>query len=222
MPSNGRRSGSAARRDKVSRRAARLAREELAAGGLSHHDQRRLLAISRTWELASRRRHLEFRHLAITVLSGLVATAAIGAMLGFVPAIEAARGQGVTGTFVVGSSFCHRRGVCTWVGTFEARGEVVPDVAYEGILPISTGPGSRIPAMYPGADLAYGWHGSHAWAWDLVPMLLIGSVVAFGGWLIVAGGPAAPHAAVLGAAEPAVNAGPGPTPAPGRKDGGPS
>jgi hypothetical protein len=186
MPSNDRRSGPAARRDKVSRRDARLAREELTAGGLSHRDQRRLRAITRARELASRRRHLEFRHLAITVLSGVVATAAIGAALGFVPAIEAARGQGVTGTFVVGSSFCHRRGVCAWAGTFEARGEVVPDVVYEGILPISTGPGSRIPARYPGAGLAYALHGSHTWAWDLVPMLLIGSVVAFGVWLIMA------------------------------------
>src|SRR5580693_1409041 len=126
MPSNGRPSGPAARRDKASRRAARPARKELAAGALSHQDQRRLRAIARTRELASRRRHLEFRHLAITVLSGLVATAAI----------EAARGQGVTGTFVVGSFSCHRRGVCAWVGTFEARGEMVPDVAYEGILPM--------------------------------------------------------------------------------------
>lgn len=186
MPSNGRRSGSAARSGKVSRRDARLAREELAAGGLSHRDQRKLLAVTRARELASRRRHLEFRHLAITVLSGLVATAAIGAALGFVPAVEAARGQGITGTFVVGSFSCHRRGVCTWVGTFEGRGEVVPDVAYQGILPISTGPGSRIPARYPGADLAYGLHGSHTWAWDLVPMLLIGTVVALGVWLIMA------------------------------------
>ena len=186
MPSNDRRSGPAARRNKVSRRDARLAREELAARGLSHRDQRRLRAITRARELATHRRHLEFRHLAITVLSGVIATAAIGAALGFVPAIEAARGQGVTGTFVVGSSFCHRRGVCAWAGTFEARGEVVPDVVYEGILPVSTGPGSRIPARYPGAGLAYALHGSHTWAWDLVPMLLIGSVVAFGVWLIMA------------------------------------
>jgi hypothetical protein len=186
MPSNRRRSVAAARSDKVSRRDARLAREELAAGGMSHHDQRRLRAVTRTWELASRRRHLEFRHLAITALSGVVATAAIGAVLGFVPAIEAARGHGVTGTFVVGGYYCHRRGVCAWVGTFEARNEVVPDVVYEGILPISTGPGSHIPARYPGADQAFALHGSHTWAWDLVPMLLIGSIVAFGVWLIMA------------------------------------
>jgi hypothetical protein len=50
----------------------------------------------------------------------------------------------------------------------------------------STAPGSRIPARYPGDDLAYGLHGSHSWAWDLVPMLLIGSIVAFGVWLIMA------------------------------------
>jgi hypothetical protein len=186
MPSNRRRSGPAARRDKVRRLDARLPREEPAAGGLSHRDQRRLQAVTRARELASRRRRLEFRHLAITVLSGLVATAAIGAALGFVPAIEAASGRGVTGTFVVGSFSCHRRGVCAWVGTFEARGEVVPNVAYEGILPMSTAPGSRIAARYPGDDLAYGLHGSHSWAWDLVPMLLIGSIVAFGAWLIMA------------------------------------
>jgi hypothetical protein len=185
MPSNGRRSGAAARRSKVSRRDARLAREELAAGGLSHHDRRRLRAITRAWELASQRRHREFRHLVIVVLSGIAAMAVIGAALGFVPAIEAASGHGATGTFVVASFSCGRRVGCRWVGTFEAGDDVVPGVVYEGTLPTGTGPGSRIPARYPGADQAYALQGSHTWALDLIPMLLLGSAVAFIAWLVV-------------------------------------
>jgi hypothetical protein len=186
MTKNGRRSGSAAPRDKVSRRDARLAREELAAGGLSHHDQRRLRTITRTWERASQRRHLEFRHIAITVLSWIAAMAAAGAALGFIPAMEAANGDGTAGTFVVASYSCYRRAGCEWVGTFEARGQVVPDVDYQGILPTSTSPGSRIPVRYPGQGQVYALHGSHTWALDLIPMVLVSSTVAFIVWLITA------------------------------------
>lgn len=185
MPSNRSRSRPAVRRDKVSRRDAQLAREALAAGGLSRHDQRRLRSVTRTWELASQRRHLEFRHLAIVVLSGIAAMAVIGAALGFVPAVEAASGHGATGTFVVASRRCSRKVGCVWVGTFEARGEVVTGVVYEGSLPADAGPGSRIPARYPGADQAYALYGSHTWALDLIPMLLISSAVAFVAWLIL-------------------------------------
>ena len=76
MPSNGRRPGPAARRGNATRRDARRAREELAAEALSHRDQRRLRSIVRTWELASRRRHQNFRHLAIVMLSWIAAMAA--------------------------------------------------------------------------------------------------------------------------------------------------
>lgn len=185
MPTNDRRSGSAAGRDKVGRRDARLAREELAAGGLSRHDQRRLRAITGTWDLVSRRRHQEFRQLAIAVLSGVAAMAVIGAALGFVPAIEAASGHGATGTFVVTSYTCYHRAGCKWLGTFETRGDLVPGVAYQGSLPMNTAPGSRIAARYPGDGRAYALHGSHSWAWDLFPMVLIGCAVAFVAWLIV-------------------------------------
>lgn len=185
MPSNRRRSGSAVRRDKVSRRDARLAREELAAGGLSRHDQRRLRSITRTWELVSQRRHREFRHIAIVVLTWIAAMAVTGAALGFVPAIEAASGHGVSGTFVVASRSCSRRVGCTWVGTFQAPGDVIPGVAYEGSVPTGTGPGTRIPARYLGDDQAYALHGTHTWALDLIPMLLVSAAVAFIAWLIV-------------------------------------
>jgi hypothetical protein len=183
MPSYGRRSGPAARRNKVTRRDARRARDELAGEALSHRDQRRLRTIIRTWELASRRRHQEFRHLAIVVMSGIAAMAVIGAALGLGPAIEAAAGNGAIGTFVVDYSSCSARVGCVWVGTFDAHDDVVPGVVYEGSMPTNTAPGTRIPARYPGDRRAYAPHGSHTWAWDLVPMLFIGSTVAFVVWL---------------------------------------
>lgn len=123
--------------------------------------------------------------MAIAVLSGIAAMAVIGAALGFVPAIAAASGHGATGTFVVASESCTRRTGCTWVGTFEASSGGVPGVAYQGSVPEGTGPGSRIPARYPGDGRAYALHGSHTWALDLIPLLLIGSAVAFLAWLIV-------------------------------------
>lgn len=186
MPSNGRRSGPAARRGKVSHRDAQQARDELAAGGLSHQDRRRLRATARAWELASRRRRLEFKHLVIAVLSGLAVMAVVAAALGFVPAIEAANGNGTAGTFVATSYSCGRRIGCRWLGTFQAGGGVVQTVIYEGSLPTGTEPGSRIPARYPGDGQAYALHGSHTWALDLIPMLLISSVFAFLVWLIAA------------------------------------
>jgi hypothetical protein len=185
MSKNGTRSGTAARRNKVHRRDAQLAREELAAGGLSHKDQRRLRAITRAWELASQRRRLEFRHLVIAGVVWIAVLVITGVLVGFMPAIEAANGNGTAGTFVVSSYVCYRRTGCGWVGTFEAPGEAVPNVTYQGILPASTNPGSRIPARYPGEGQAYALRGSHTWALDLIPMLLISSVAALLVWLIV-------------------------------------
>jgi hypothetical protein len=184
MSKNDTRPGPAAPRNKVHRRDARLAREELAAGGLSHKDQRRLRAVTRAWELASRRRHLEFRHLVIAVVAWIAVLAVTGVLVGFIPAIEAANGNGTAGTFVVTSYSCYRRTGCGWVGTFEAPGEVVPDVTYQGILPASTSPGSRVPAQYPGEGQVYALRGSHTWALDLIPMLLISTAAAFLVWLI--------------------------------------
>ena len=183
MPSNGGCSGPADRRNKVTGRDARRAREKLAAEVLSHREQRRLRAIVRTWEFASYRRHQESRHLAIVAMSGIAAMALIGAALGFGPAIEAARGNGAVGVFVLDYSSCSARAGCVWVGTFEARDDVVPGVAYEGSMPTNTGPGTRIPARYPGDHRAYAQHGSRTWAWDLLPMLFIGGAVAFVVWL---------------------------------------
>jgi hypothetical protein len=174
---------SAARRQKASRRAAGRARAEPAAGSLARRDQRRLRAIARARELASRRRHREFRHVVIVVLSGVAAAAVVGAALGFGPAVEAAVGNGTVGTFVVSGYQCPRRGACRWVGTFEARRDVVHDAAYQGNLALDTQPGTRIPARYPGFGQTYALHGSHTWASDLVLMLFIGAVAGFLVWL---------------------------------------
>lgn len=185
MPKNDARSGSAPRPGKVHRRDAELAREELAAGGLSHKDQRRLRAITRAWELASRRRRLEFRHLVIAGLTWIAVLAVTGVLVGFIPAMEASKGDGAAGTFVVSSYACYRRTGCAWVGTFEAPGETVPYATYQGSLPAGTSPGSRIPARYPGEGDVYALHGSHTWALDLIPMVLIATAAAFLVWLIV-------------------------------------
>jgi hypothetical protein len=185
MPKNETRSGSAGRPGKVHRREAELAREELAAGGLSHKEQRRLRAITRAWELAKRRRRLELRHLVIAALAWIAVLAVTGVLIGFMPAIEASNGDGAAGTFVVSSYVCYRRTGCAWVGTFEAPGETVPNATYQGTLPAGTNPGSRIPARYPGEGDVYALDGSHTWALDLIPMFLISTAAAFLVWLIV-------------------------------------
>jgi hypothetical protein len=174
---------SAARRRNASRRAAEQARAEPTAGSLSHRDQRRVRAIARARELASRRRHREFRHVVIVVLSGIAAAAVVGAALGFGPAVEAASGNGTVGTFVVSGYQCPRRGACKWVGTFEARSDVVGNAAYEGNLAMDTQPGTHIPARYPGFGQAYSLHGSRTWASDLILMIFIGAVAGFLVWL---------------------------------------
>lgn len=183
MPSPARRSRSASRRVKVSRREARLARAELAAGGLSHHDERRLRATERAWEQRSLHRRQASRHLAIALIGCVAAMAVVGAAFGIVPAIEAASGDGAVGTFVVSGQVCVRRASCTWVGTFEAVHQFVPDVAYEGVLPFTAGQGTRIAARYPGDHKAYAAHGSHTWAWDVLYMVVIGGAVGFLLWL---------------------------------------
>jgi len=121
----------------------------------------------------------------IALLSGVAAMAVVGAALGLVPAIEAASGNGAIGTFVVGFTSCSsHRGPCVWVGTFEARGgDVVRDVVYRGSLAPGIGGGSRVPARYPGDRQAYAIRGSHTWAWDLLTMLFIGSLIGFLVWL---------------------------------------
>jgi hypothetical protein len=181
-------SGSQARvrqvgRRQVSWRQARAARAQLAADDLSRQEKRRLRSMSRAREIAVRRRNLRYRHIAIVVAgaAAVMAVAAVAFALG--PAIGAARGQGTSGTFVVGSRMCSKG--CTWVGTFEsAGGEMVPGVAYEGSLPAGAGPGSSIPAIYPGGYRAvFAPHGSHVWLADLLLVMLFGGAMAVALWI---------------------------------------
>lgn len=98
--------------------------------------------------------------------------AVAGAALGVGPAIEAAMGNGATGTFVVTNHTCWRRTGCMWIGTFEGRDEAVPDVAYRGSVPTGTGPGSRIPARYPGDHQAYACTARTPGSWTCCPWSL--------------------------------------------------
>jgi hypothetical protein len=170
---------------KVSRRQARDAREQLAAGGLSHQERRRLRSVIRTQDATAHRRRLEFRHIAIA-LAGAMAAMAVAAMaVGLVPAIEAARGQGTIGTFVLESQSCSIRIGCTWVGTFRSPdGATVPDVVYSGILPPGASPGSSFPALEPGgSDYVYPPHDSLRWITDLLFTIFVGGAVGFTLWI---------------------------------------
>jgi hypothetical protein len=179
----------AAQRTKVSRSAAAMARAELEAGGLSHHDQRRLKTIIHNRELASSQRRQKLKHLSIAVLSAAAVMAVAGAGLGLGPAIEAARRNGTVGTFIVSTRPCiPSRVACAYTGTFDAAsGRVVSNVAYVGNLPAGAGGGSRIPALYTGYEQAYPVHSSDTWILDLVFMLIIGSVAGFFVWILPVG-----------------------------------
>lgn len=111
--------------------------------------------------------------------------AVVGVSFGLVPAITAARGEGTSGTFIVGYQNCSPRYGCTWIGTFEARNGVsVPDVAYEGSLPAGIGPGQRIPARHPGgSSQVFAVHGSHTWLMDLLIVVGAGLAVAAALWI---------------------------------------
>jgi hypothetical protein len=177
-------SGPHSRPAKASRRKASEAREQLAAGGLSHQERRRLRSVIRARDETARRRSLAFRHITIAVAGAVAAMAVIAASLGLISAIEAARGQGTIGTFVVGYSSCSRRTGCLWVGTFRsADGNTVPDVAYQGALPLSASPGSSFPAVEPGgSSRVYPPH-SLRWVTDLLATVLMGGVVGFVLWI---------------------------------------
>jgi len=114
----------------------------------------------------------------------MAAMAVIAASLGLISAIQAARGQGTVGTFVVGYSSCSGRTGCVWVGTFRSpEGNTVPDVAYQGALPPSAGPGGSVPAIEPGgSSRVYPPH-SLRWITDLLVTVLIGGVVGFVLWI---------------------------------------
>jgi hypothetical protein len=185
MASRSQRTGMPARPPRVGRRQALQAREELAAGGLSHQQQRRLRAVLRSRAGAVRQRRGRFRHLAIAAAGGIVAMAIAALSFGLVPAIEAAEGGGVTGSFVVSHQVCSSRTGCQWVGEFRsADGDVIGGLAYGGALPEGDGPGSTIAARYPGgSDEVYALHGSHTWVPDLLITLVIGAVAGAALWI---------------------------------------
>ena len=179
-----------ARRRKVSRRQAEEAREQLAAGGLSHQERRTLRSVTGAWNSAARRRRGEFRHLIIVGAGTIAVMAVVGATLGFVPAIEASSGQGTPGTFIVGNQPCASRHACGWSGTFQSRdGDTVQHVTYDGTLPAGASRGSSFPAIAPSgfSHIVYPPHGSGAWVDDLVLMVLIGGIVGLLLWLFPLG-----------------------------------
>ena len=179
------RSGPHARQVKVSRRQAREAREELAAGGLSHQERRRLRSAIRTRDATARRRRLEFRHITVVLAGAMAAMAVAAASVGLVSAIDAARGQGTIGTFVLESEPCSIRIGCMYVGIFRSPGSAtVANAAYDGTLPAGASPGSRFPAIEPGGShRVYPPHGSLRWATDLLFMMLVGGAVGFILWV---------------------------------------
>ncbi|HXW87184.1 MAG TPA: hypothetical protein VEJ42_02905 [Streptosporangiaceae bacterium] len=190
MTSRSHRPAEPVRSAKVGRRQAQQARTELAAAGLSHHDERRLRAVLRSREDAARQRRLWLKHLGIAVTGAVVAAAITALSFGLVPAIEAARGQGVIGSFVVSERVCSSKVGCQWVGTFRSsQGVVISGLAYGGTLPAGDGPGSVIPARYPGGtDQVYAQHGSHTWLIDLLVTVVVGAAVGTALWISPLGG----------------------------------
>lgn len=181
-----RQQSSAVLRRKVSRKQAHDAQEQLASGGLTHQERRRLRSVAGAWDAAARRRRREIKHLAIVAAGAIAVMALIGTVLGLGPAIEAANGQGAAGTFMPGHQPCLiRKGGCVWSGTFRLRdGQIVQNVAYAGTLPPGAAGGGGIPAIEPGGShLVYPPHNSRTWLEDLLLMLLIGGVVGLMLWI---------------------------------------
>jgi hypothetical protein len=174
-----------ARSSQVTRRQAQQARAELATGSLSHQERRSLRAVLRSRAAATSKRRGRLRHLAIVAVSAIVAMAIAAASFGLIPAIEAAQGGGVTGSFVVSDRVCSSKTGCQWVGTFNGpHGDVITGLAYGGALPAGDGPGSTIAVRYPGgSDQVYALHGSHTWVFDLLITLVIGAAVGAALWV---------------------------------------
>jgi hypothetical protein len=173
-----------ARPAKVSRKQADEAREQLAAGGLSHQERRKLRAVAAARDEAERRRRGKFRHLVIVAIGTIAAMAVVAAAGGLVQAIEASSGQGTAGTFVVGKPCFFARSGCVWSGTFRSRdGGTMQHVRYDGTLPANAGRGSSIPAVQPaGSHVVYAPR-TRAWITDVLLMLLVGGVVGFVLWI---------------------------------------
>jgi hypothetical protein len=169
----------------VGRRRAQQARDELAAGGLSHQERRRLRAVLRSRAIAVRQRRGQVRHLAIAAVGAVAATVMAALYFGLVPAIEAAEGGGAAGSFIVSHQVCSSKTGCQWVGTFRsADGDVSAAVGYGGLLPEGDGPGSTVAVRHPGgSDEVYALHGSHTWVPDLLITLVIGAATGAALWI---------------------------------------
>jgi len=195
MASRNQRSATSARSAQVGRRQAR-ASAQLAEGGHSHQERRRLRAVLRAREDAGRRRRRRLRRLSIALIGAVVGMAITALSFGLIPAVEAAGGQGVAGTLTISDQVCSSKSGCQWVGTFRARGGAeFSGLAYAGSLPPGDGPGSVIPARYPGgSDQVYALHGSHTWVFDLLITLAIGAAVGAALWISpLGGGPVNPE-----------------------------
>ncbi|HTZ22795.1 MAG TPA: hypothetical protein VMC83_02260 [Streptosporangiaceae bacterium] len=180
MASRKQHSGPPHRQARLSRGQAAEAREKLAAGGLSHKERHKLVSAVRARDEAASRRSLETRHVIMAVAGTLIAMAVVGAMVGLVPAIHAASGQGTRGTFIVEPQLCVHR--CTrTAGSFRyADGETVPDLVYAGSLPLDAHPGTTLPAIRPGgSEFVYPPHGSLSWISDVAIMVVVGCAVGF-------------------------------------------
>jgi hypothetical protein len=184
MPVRDRRRSGPGRPGRVSWRQARAARALLASGeGLSREERRRLRAQIRLRDKVTHDRGRRTWRIGLAVAGAVAVMAVVAIAFALVPAIEAARGQGTVGTFTISSRVCLRG--CAWVGTFMARGgQVTPGVAYQGSLPAGAGPGSSIPAIYPGGShVVFAPHGSLAWFGDLLLVVLIGGAMAVALWI---------------------------------------
>jgi hypothetical protein len=141
--------------------------------------------VIRTRDATTLRWHLEFKHITIVLAGAMAAMAVAAASVGLVSAIEAARGQGTIGTFVLEFQSCSVRTGCTYVGIFRSPdGATVPDVAYDATLPAGASPGDSFPAIEPGGShRVYPSHGSLRWVSDLLLVVFLGGVVGFMLWI---------------------------------------
>ncbi len=115
----------------------------------------------------------------------MAAMAITAASFGLIPAIDAARGGGVTGSFVVSHRVCSSRTGCQWAGTFTGdNGQAIAGLAYGGIVPAGDGPGSTIAVRYPGGSAeVYALRGSHTWVPDLLITLVVGAAAGAALWI---------------------------------------
>jgi hypothetical protein len=141
--------------------------------------------VLRAREAVARRSRRRLRRLGIALTGAIIAMVIAGISFGLIPAIDAARGEGMSGNFVVSNEVCSSKAGCQWVGTFQAsHGGVVGGLAYAGTLPPGDGPGSIIPARYPGgSDQVFALRGSHTWVFDLLVTLAISAAAGAALWI---------------------------------------